>query len=73
MLITFIEKIYYNDVPQGFSASILAIILFSGVQLISLGLIGEYVFRIYNQFRNRPLFIVYKIIQKGTEKSQEKQ
>ncbi len=61
------RKIYYNDVPQGFSATILAIILFSGVQLISLGLIGEYVLRIYNQVRNRPLFIVDKIIQNGQE------
>lgn len=61
------RKIYYNDVPQGFSATILAIILFSGVQLISLGLIGEYVLRIYNQVRNRPLFIIDKIIQNGQE------
>ena len=56
------RKIYYNDVPKGFTATILAIILFSGVQLISLGLIGEYVLRIYNQVRNRPLYIVDKII-----------
>lgn len=61
------RKIYYNDVPQGFSATILAIILFSGVQLISLGLIGEYVLRIYNQVRNRPLFIVDLVIQEGKE------
>ncbi len=59
------RKIVYNDVPQGFTATILAIILFSGVQLISLGLIGEYVLRIYNQVRNRPLFIVDKMIQDG--------
>lgn len=59
------RKIYYNDVPQGFSATILAIILFSGVQLISLGLIGEYVLRIYNQVRNRPLFIIDQVIQEG--------
>ena len=61
------RKIYYNDVPQGFSATILAIILFSGVQMISLGLIGEYVLRIYNQVRNRPLFVVDKIIQDGKD------
>ncbi len=66
------RRIYYDDVPQGFTATILAIILFSGVQLISLGLIGEYVLRIYNQVRNRPLFIIDKIIQDGVEK-QEKQ
>ena len=62
------RKVYYNDVPQGFSALILAIILFSGVQLISLGLIGEYVLRIYDQVRNRPLYVVDKIIQDGKVK-----
>lgn len=61
------QKIYYNNVPQGFTATILAIILFSGVQMISLGLIGEYVLRIYNQVRNRPLFVIDKIIQDGKE------
>lgn len=65
------RKIYYNDVPQGFTATILAIILFSGVQLISLGLIGEYVLRIYNQVRNRPLFVIDKIIQDGKEKDKK--
>jgi glycosyltransferase involved in cell wall biosynthesis len=61
------RKFYYNDIPKGFTATILAIILFSGVQMISLGLIGEYVLRIYNQVRNRPLFIIDKIIQNGNE------
>ena len=67
------RRIYYNDVPQGFTATILAIILFSGVQLISLGLIGEYVLRIYNQVRNRPLFVIDKLIQDGNEKEAKKQ
>ncbi len=57
-----LRKIIYNDVPAGFATLIIAIILFSGVQLISLGLIGEYVLRIYNQVRNRPLFVVDKKI-----------
>jgi dolichol-phosphate mannosyltransferase len=66
------RKFFYDDVPQGFTATILAIILFSGVQLISLGLIGEYVLRIYNQVRNRPLFIIEKIIQDGKEQIENK-
>lgn len=57
-----VQKFIYNNVPQGFTATIFAIILFSGVQMLSLGLIGEYVLRIYNQVRNRPLFIVDKIV-----------
>ena len=65
------RRIYYNDVPKGFTATILAIILFSGVQLISLGFIGEYVLRIYNQVRNRPLFVIDKIIKDGQEISKK--
>ncbi|HLP63322.1 glycosyltransferase family 2 protein [Flavobacterium sp.] len=72
-LLYFVYNIYrkfaYNDVPQGFTATILAIILFSGVQMISLGLIGEYVLRIYNQVRNRPLFVIDKVIQEGEQKT----
>lgn len=61
------RKIFYNDVPQGFTATILAIILFSGVQLISLGIIGEYVLRIFKQTQNRPRFIIDKIIAKKND------
>jgi polyisoprenyl-phosphate glycosyltransferase len=57
---TLYKRIVIGNVPEGFSALIFAITLFSGVQMISLGLIGEYVLRIYNQVRNRPLFIIDK-------------
>lgn len=59
---TIVKRIMFGGVPAGFTALIFAITLFSGVQLISLGLIGEYVLRIYNQVRNRPLYIVDKRI-----------
>jgi dolichol-phosphate mannosyltransferase len=55
---TLYKKIFLNEVPEGFTALIMAIVLFSGVQLISLGIIGEYVLRIFFQVKNRPLFIV---------------
>jgi dolichol-phosphate mannosyltransferase len=57
-----IDKIYFDNVPQGFTALIFSIIMFSGVQLISLGIIGEYVLRIYQQSQGRPLFIIDKVI-----------
>lgn len=59
-----VQKFMYHDVPQGFTATIFAITLFSGVQMLSLGLIGEYVLRIYSQVRNRPLFIIDKVVKK---------
>jgi dolichol-phosphate mannosyltransferase len=60
-----ISKFVYGNVPTGFTALLMAIILFSGVQLISLGIIGEYVLRIYQQSQQRPLFIIDKVIKDG--------
>lgn len=51
-----------SKLPEGYITLIFSISLFSGAQLLSLGLIGEYVYRTYNQVRQRPLFIVDKVI-----------
>lgn len=64
---TIIRKFMYGTVPQGFTALLFAIILFSGVQLLSLGIIGEYVLRIFFQVKNRPLFIISRQIVEGEE------
>lgn len=62
---TVIQKLFYDNVPRGFTAILFIIILFSGVQLISLGIIGQYVIRTFFQVKQRPLFIVKnKIINK---------
>ena len=59
---TLIKKYVYGDVPQGFTALLFVIILFSGVQLIALGMIGEYVLRIFFQTKGRPLYVVREVI-----------
>jgi polyisoprenyl-phosphate glycosyltransferase len=60
-----LRRFLYNDVPQGFPATIFLITLFSGVQLIALGIIGEYVLRIFFQVKGRPLFIIREQIKDG--------
>lgn len=52
------KKVMGYELPTGFTTLIFAIVLFSGVQLICLGILGEYVSRIYMQVKNRPLFII---------------
>ena len=58
-----IKKIFYGDVPEGFTALLFMIILFGGIQLMAIGLIGEYVLRIFFQVKNRPLYILKERIE----------
>ena len=57
---TLIKRFVFGDIGEGFTAILLVIIMFSAVQLISLGVIGEYVLRIFFQVKGRPLFVVKK-------------
>ena len=49
--------IYGVDVP-GFPSLIVSVMFFSGVQLMSLGILGEYIGRIFAEVKRRPLYIV---------------
>jgi dolichol-phosphate mannosyltransferase len=48
--------------PPGFTALILVISLFSGVQLLFLGVIGEYLGRVYEETKGRPQYIVARTV-----------
>ncbi len=63
--ITLFRKIVLNDVPSGFTALLFTIIMFGGLQLTAIGIIGEYILRIFFQVKNRPLFIVKERIRNG--------
>ena len=47
-------------IPAGFSTLILAIIFFSGVQLVAIRILGAYIHRIYDEVRARPVYLVRK-------------
>jgi hypothetical protein len=49
--------LYGTDVP-GFPTLIISVMFFAGVQLISLGVLGEYLGRMYEEVKGRPLFLV---------------
>ncbi len=47
-----------GDVIQAFQAIILLVLFFSGVQILLFGIVGEYLGRIFNETKNRPLYLV---------------
>ena len=53
-----LQKLLGFDLTPGLSTTILVVTFFSGVQLLALGLVGEYVGRIYDEVKNRPRYIV---------------
>jgi dolichol-phosphate mannosyltransferase len=55
----FIQKaILGYDLTPGLSTTVIVVTFFSGVQLLSLGVVGEYIGRIYDEVKQRPMYII---------------
>jgi dolichol-phosphate mannosyltransferase len=51
---------------QGQGTTLIVVLLLGGIQLIFLGIIGEYLGRIYDEVRDRPLYIVHDLVEAPT-------
>ncbi len=69
----FVRTIFYGDPVQGFPTLILTILMLGGTQLIALGVIGEYLGRVFNETKRRPLFLIDSITwsQEGAARRQD--
>jgi len=53
-----VKSIVMHQAIQAFQAIILLILFFSGIQILLFGITGEYLGRIFNESKNRPLYLV---------------
>lgn len=55
---TIVKRLLNPDVPMGFSSTMAAIVFFGGMIMLMLGLIGEYIGRIYISLNNSPQYVI---------------
>ena len=58
MLYVFIKALIWGDPVQGYPSMVILLLFLGGIQLLSLGIIGENIGRIYNETKNRPEYLV---------------
>ncbi|MEC1069151.1 glycosyltransferase family 2 protein [Priestia megaterium] len=68
LLVVLYLKLFTDSTITGWSSLIVIQLFFSGIILIILGMIGEYIGRIYDETKNRPLYIVREKYQLETRK-----
>jgi undecaprenyl-phosphate 4-deoxy-4-formamido-L-arabinose transferase len=61
----FIERIYNPNLPRGYTSLIVVISVFSGIQLIAVGMVGEYLGRVFMGQNKKPQYTIRKSFKGG--------
>lgn len=67
-----ISKWYLQSAVSGWTSLMVALTFFSGVQLFSIGILGEYIARIYDESKRRPLYLIHDMINFDTTHRQSR-
>jgi dolichol-phosphate mannosyltransferase len=65
-LYAFVDKLFGHSV-RGWSSTVLSIYFLGSIQLVFLGVMGEYLYRIYKESQKRPIYLVKKFYDAETE------
>ncbi|MCL2203524.1 MAG: glycosyltransferase family 2 protein [Defluviitaleaceae bacterium] len=62
MLVVFYQAVFTDRVITGWASTMVVILLSQGIVLMILGIVGEYLGRVYEELKNRPSYIIQEII-----------
>ena len=60
------SRLFIEQGPPGFTALIVSLTFLAGVQMLLLGIIGEYIGRIYQEVKQRPVYVVDRVLTSDT-------
>ena len=58
IIVAIVDRLLDRNLTRGWASLFVAVLFMGGVQLVSLGIIGEYLGRIYTEVKRRPLYVV---------------
>lgn len=61
-MVVLIDKLFFNQSVPGWPTVVVSIMFFSGVQLLFIGVLGEYLARIYDEVKARPPYLVSEVV-----------
>jgi dolichol-phosphate mannosyltransferase len=64
-------RFFTNEPPSGWASTVFFILFVGGIQLLALGVIGEYVGRVLDEVKGRPLYVVKRYVGFGQEQESE--
>ena len=62
LIYVILKALFFGIETAGFTTTVVLILFFGSIQLISIGVLGEYIGRIFEQSQNRPLYVIDEVI-----------
>jgi dolichol-phosphate mannosyltransferase len=72
IIVAIVDRLMDRNLIRGWASLFVAVLFMGGVQLISLGILGEYLGRIYTEVKRRPLYVVQERLGFPASKAKER-
>ncbi|MDP9262307.1 MAG: glycosyltransferase family 2 protein [Actinomycetota bacterium] len=62
---TLYTRFFTDSAPQGWTSVLGVVLLLGGIQLLGMGIVGQYIARIFEETKQRPLYLIEEIVERG--------